>query len=60
MTWLRHQCHFCGLKHKDVDFIVGDRHYQCKFELWDECHARRDALPDYERTYLGITGRLPK
>ena len=41
MTWFKHKCWYCGLVSHDVEFIVGDGNYQCKWELREECEQRR-------------------
>jgi hypothetical protein len=47
-SWFAHTCWFCGLKSKEVDFIVGDGVYQCWFTNRTECEARAAELPGEE------------
>lgn len=64
MTWLAHQCHYCGHRSKNKDWIstvpgTTRLRYQCKWEVRKTCQARRDALSDRDRIFLDILGLLP-
>lgn len=49
MTWFAHRCNFCGHKSREVDFVVGDRVWQCVWENRDACYERRWEQRPWER-----------
>lgn len=43
-----HTCSHCGVKSREVDFIVGDGIYQCWFANREACEARHARLTPEE------------